>query len=337
MLAGSVVWLCGGLVPAIAQSQLARIVLSSVIISAYTFLAASELWRERRQNLRRRWPAVLVPILHGAVFLFPIPLAGLLPEEGGVVSLSSGWMAVLVLETMLYVVGSAFIVLVLVKERTVRIMKDAAATDELTRLLNRRGFLAAAEQLIERLARKGAPVSVLMFDLDHFKSINDRFGHAVGDDVLRVFASVARASMRESDVLGRLGGEEFAAIVPAPMEVATRIAERLRAGFEAAGVSVGPHAIGATVSIGAASSYAAVSDSEALIARADAALYRAKHDGRNRLHAAEDEPASEHARLIAAARRAKASKRGLFLHRKSAAQSVEIIVPAASGEEATSR
>ena len=92
----------------------------------------------------------------------------------------------------------------------------------------------------------------MMFDLDHFKSINDRFGHAVGDEVLRVFAAVARKSMRATDIIGRLGGEEFAAIVPEPMEGAKIIAERLRAAFEAAGVTVGAHAIGATVSIGVA-------------------------------------------------------------------------------------
>ena len=77
-----------------------------------------------------------------------------------------------------------------------------------------------------------------MFDLDHFKSINDRFGHATGDEVLRVFAGVARSSMRGDDLVGRLGGEEFAAIVPEPIEFAERIAERLRAAFELAGVTI---------------------------------------------------------------------------------------------------
>ncbi len=150
---------------------------------------------------------------------------------------------------------------------------------------------------------------MLMLDLDHFKSINDRFGHAIGDEVLRVFAAVARSSMRGSDIVGRLGGEEFAVIVPEPMEFAARIAERLRAAFEEAGATVGAHAIGATVSIGAATSYEPVTDISALIARADAALYRAKHDGRNRLHAAEDEPApSQGARPLAAARSGQAAK-----------------------------
>jgi diguanylate cyclase (GGDEF)-like protein len=130
----------------------------------------------------------------------------------------------------------------------------------------------------------------MMFDLDHFKSINDRFGHGIGDDVLRVFASVARSSMRANDVIGRLGGEEFAAIVPGGPEIAGRIAERLRASFQAAGVEVKGHAIGATVSIGIACARTPVVAIEPLIQRADAALYRAKNSGRNRIEIAEDAP-----------------------------------------------
>jgi diguanylate cyclase (GGDEF)-like protein len=134
-------------------------------------------------------------------------------------------------------------------------------------------------------------VTVLMLDLDYFKSTNDRFGHAIGDEVLRVFANMVRTSMRASDIIGRLGGEEFAVMLPEPMEFASRIAECLRAAFEQAGVNIGGHAIGATLSIGAAMPCNPVTDINALMARADAALYRAKHDGRNRLYAAEDQPA----------------------------------------------
>jgi diguanylate cyclase (GGDEF)-like protein len=95
--------------------------------------------------------------------------------------------------------------------------------------------------------------------------------------------------MRATDVIGRLGGEEFAAIVPGDLEVAGKIGERLRGAFEAAGVTISGHAIGATVSIGAATSHARVDDIDALLQRADEALYHAKHTGRNRLHAVEDE------------------------------------------------
>src|SRR5438105_6236457 len=141
-----------------------RIVLRSMIGSAYTFLTAAELWRERRKHLLRRWLAIFVPMAHGAVFLVPIPLASVLPADGGIVTLASGWVAVFALETLLYVVGTAFIVLAVSKERTVRIHKAAALTDPMTGLFNRRGFMETAELLMARQAQRGEPVSVLMFD-----------------------------------------------------------------------------------------------------------------------------------------------------------------------------
>ena len=284
MFAGAVAWLLACLFPEFAQWTAARIVLSSIIVSAYTFLTAAELWRERRKTLLRRWPAIFVPILHGAVFLFPIPLAGLLPSDGGIVSLASGWMAIFALETMLYVVGTAFIVLVLAKERSVRMLRDAASTDEMTGLLNRRGFFAAAHQLVARQAAGREPVSVLMFDLDHFKSINDRFGHPVGDAALCLFAKTAGSNMRAADVIGRFGGEEFVAILPGNLADATVAAERVRLAFQAAAGTVADCRLDATVSIGAASGGI---DVAALIAAADAALYRAKTGGRNRVEGVE--------------------------------------------------
>jgi diguanylate cyclase (GGDEF)-like protein len=284
MCAGAIAWLFACLFPDFVAWTLARIVLSSLIVSAYTFLTAAELWRERRKTLLRRWPAIFVPILHGAVFLFPIPLASLLPADGGLVSLASGWIAVFALETMLYVVGTAFIVLVLAKERSVRIHRDAASTDEMTGLLNRRGFFAAAHQLVARQAMKGEPVSVLMFDLDHFKSINDRFGHPVGDEALRLFAEIANGNMRASDVLGRFGGEEFIAILPGTLSESMVAAERVRTAFQSVAGKVAGCELNATVSIGAASGGV---DLAALIATADAALYRAKNNGRNRVEGIE--------------------------------------------------
>ncbi len=143
---------------------------------------------------------------------------------------------------------------------------------------------------------------MLLFDLDRFKSINDRFGHPVGDEVLRLFARVARASLRTDDIIARFGGEEFAVVVGSSAKDAVKIANRVRLSFEAAGVVVNTHAIGATVSIGTATAQAPVTDIDALIQRADAALYRAKGDGRNRVCAAEEPQMSPGARLIAAAR-----------------------------------
>ena len=127
----------------------------SLIVSTYTFLTAAELWRERRKTVLGRWPAIFVPILHGAVFLLPIPLASLLPAERGIASLANSWISVFALESMLYVIGTAFIVLVLTKERTLRIQRDAAFTDELTGALNRRGFFAAAQRCSRSMPGRG--------------------------------------------------------------------------------------------------------------------------------------------------------------------------------------
>ena len=261
-----------------------RIILASLIVSAYTFLTAAELWRERRKSLIRRWPALFVPALHGAVFMFPIPIASMMPEQSGVVTLAAGWLAVFVLETLLYVVGTAFIVLVLTKERTLRMHKTAALTDPLTGLYNRRGLIEAARELGATAARRAKPVTVLAFDLDYFKSINDRFGHAVGDDVIKLFASVASTNMRVTDFVARLGGEEFAAIISGTLDEGIMIAERVRVAFETAGRTVSGRYVGVTVSVGVAA-HPAPTNIDALLARADEALYAAKRAGRNRVEA----------------------------------------------------
>jgi diguanylate cyclase (GGDEF)-like protein len=172
----------------------------------------------------------------------------------------------------------------MVKDHHVHVYRTAASTDHLTGLLNRRALMDNATQLCTRQAKRKEPVAVLMFDLDHFKSINDRFGHHVGDEVLRLFGAVARANMRASDLIGRLGGEEFFALLPGTISDAAIVAERVRAAFEVAAVSVGGCDAGATVSTGVASG-APGTDVTALLIRSDAALYRAKAKGRNRVEA----------------------------------------------------
>ena len=295
---GAAVWLVACFSPAFTHSAASRIVLSSLIVAAYTFLIAAELWHERRKSLIRRWPASFVPMLHGAIFLFPVALATLSPA-GETVRGLAGWVAVFAIEILLYIIGAAFLVLILAKDRTVRFYKLAATTDPLTGVLNRRGFFEAAGEIMQGNRAGMAPVSVLAFDLDKFKSINDRFGHDGGDTVLEMFAAVARKTMRAGDVIGRLGGEEFVAIVSGTLAEAAIAAERVRSAFAAAEIMLDGEPFAATVSIGVAcgTPLAAV---ETLITRADAALYRAKANGRNRVErdeeavgAAPDRPASE--------------------------------------------
>jgi diguanylate cyclase (GGDEF)-like protein len=265
----------------------------------YSTAIALEFWRERRQSLYSRTGAIMVTALHAGIFLLPLTLRVFLPNV-----FFADWLTLFSLDTIIYAVGAAFIMLLMVKDHHVHVYRKQATTDHLTGLCNRGAFMDAVFKMQAHQGKRGEPVTMLMFDLDHFKSVNDRFGHGVGDSVLRLFAQSLRKSMRTSDIIGRLGGEEFAAMVAEPMETVPRIAERIRAGFEAVGGVVDAHVIGATVSIGAATSYAAMPDIDALLLRADAALYRAKNDGRNRFHAADEEPGSDQARMIAAARRA---------------------------------
>jgi diguanylate cyclase (GGDEF)-like protein len=125
---------------------------------------------------------------------------------------------------------------------------------------------------------------VLLIDLDHFKSINDRFGHALGDRVLEVFADAAKQSIRVSDLIGRLGGEEFAALLrDAPREKALMVAERIRESFAIAAQDVDGRPVCATVSVGVACCDGPVLDVPELMAQADQALYFAKEHGRNRI------------------------------------------------------
>ena len=282
MCFGAATWTAADMSHAMPHTPAVRIMLGSVIVAIYTFMIAAELWRERRKSLIRRWPALFVPMLHGAIFLFPVALASL-----GVRSLATGWIAVFAIEVTLYVVGAAFIVLVLAKDRTVSRYKRAAETDPLTGLFNRRGFFGAAAVLMTANRRKKlAPVSVLAFDLDKFKSINDRFGHKMGDVVLEMFSKTLRKTMRADDIIGRLGGEEFVAIISGKLADACIAAERVRVAFEAAALASDSRQIPVTVSIGVASGLP-TANIDKIIERADAVLYKAKENGRNRVEADE--------------------------------------------------
>jgi len=302
--AGAIAWpvLCD--LPGVTEGSAGRIGLGAVLVAAYTFVIAFELWRERRKSLFSRTAAIVVPSLHAGIFLMPLAMQAFMPRD-----IAAEWLTVFALETMIYAVGTAFIVMLMVKDHHVHVYRRAATTDHLTGLPNRRAFLQGAMALCAQQARKRQPVTLMMFDLDHFKSINDRFGHAVGDEALKTFAQVLGTSMRATDIIGRLGGEEFAAIVAGNMETTAKIAERIRAGFEAAGAVIAGHAVSGTVSIGAATETEPVLDIDALLIRADEALYAAKRGGRNRLCAAPDgAPGEALVPAAAAQRRAPAAR-----------------------------
>ena len=163
---------------------------------------------------------------------------------------------------------------------------EMAITDALTGLHNRRYMETHLGTLVEQAAQRGKPLSLLMLDIDFFKSVNDTHGHDAGDDVLREFALRVRRSVRNIDLACRLGGEEFVIVMPeTDMQVAAMVAERLRRRIagEPFPVQQGAKLLNITLSIGLASLASATDTPEMILKRADQALYRAKRDGRNRV------------------------------------------------------
>ena len=170
------------------------------------------------------------------------------------------------------------------KERTEYRHRTAAMVDPLTGIANRRSFLHDAAELTKRNVSSSAPMAVLLMDLDHFKTINDRFGHAIGDRVLQVFAQSTQETIRSGDLFGRLGGEEFAAVLGnVKREEAVALAESIHRHFVEAAAYVDGYSVGATVSIGVVLSQDTTLDMPELLAQADQALYYAKERGRNRV------------------------------------------------------
>ena len=170
-------------------------------------------------------------------------------------------------------------------ERAHTISTHAAQTDELTGLMNRRAFFEHAQLLYTQCRLNQQPLCALMMDMDHFKQINDTYGHQAGDQVLRQIGGVICASFRQADVYGRLGGEEFAVLLPnTSLETARSIAEEL---IKAISGMVFEPVQGLTASLGVASTYTRDEDLHALMNSADKALYRAKALGRNQVAVAE--------------------------------------------------
>jgi diguanylate cyclase (GGDEF)-like protein len=180
--------------------------------------------------------------------------------------------------------------LLLYNETLQRELHLLARVDSLTGVKNRLALTESATRMLSQVNRGGRPLGVLMIDADHFKSVNDRFGHGGGDKVLLALVASIRATLRAGNVIGRIGGEEFVVLAPdTSLEQALVLAERIRGTVESTPLMVDGHLLQLTVSIGTAAAEPGEHDVAALLRRADAALYAAKHAGRNRVMAADPE------------------------------------------------
>ena len=194
------------------------------------------------------------------------------------------WYGVIHVESMIYFIGSTLFLVALLKEQSEVVHRNASLTDPLTGLANRRAFFNEGDRLLERCRRSQSPCSVIAVDFDRFKAINDTFGHAIGDRVLELFGALANKQLRPSDVVGRLGGEEFAVVLPRThLRQAGEIGDRIRVAFSQAAHTVDGAEVGATLSAGVAVAYGDELTIAEVLERADAALYRAKLNGRNRV------------------------------------------------------
>jgi diguanylate cyclase (GGDEF)-like protein len=284
LLVAPLIWLIAMRVPAVAADINLRIVVVTFCQCVFLGLVVYEFWRERAESLLSRWPTIVVLLTQMVVLSLRLPLVVLTPLTATHDFFRSSTFALMAFGTVLYTITFAFLLLSMTKERGELRHKTAALVDPLTGLSNRRAFLSDADELTMRSAGRGDALTVMLADLDRFKAVNDRFGHAVGDRVLQVFADTVRRTLRANDLSGRLGGEEFAFLMPGTGAAdAAHIAERIRACFAEAARTVGGHAVASTVSVGVATTTAPASHVADLMAAADRALYRAKAEGRNRV------------------------------------------------------
>ncbi len=282
VLLASLVWMALCSVPAFLASLPLRMVIVSTLIVLFCCLSAWELWRQRAEQLPSRLPAIAVLLSFAGLTGLRIPLVNFMPFPMGALPENAYWLAGFCLLVALHATFFAALVIAMTKERRELEQRNFALRDPMTGLLNRRAFLDHAARHARRRRPGREQLGMLVLDLDHFKSINDRFGHDVGDRVLSQFADVARLCVRPADLAFRMGGEEFCFLLPdADTDVARAVAERIRCRFADTAVDAQGEAVAATVSIGVAVADQPGFDLEVLLASADAALYEAKARGRN--------------------------------------------------------
>lgn len=281
-------WLCGALLwavlclfPQFYYDPPKRVLMMCLLCIIYTGALIRLLWQSRATLPVTFWPAQILLWIHLLFHVARIFLddAVATPVRGAIGG--SGFSVYVILESILFVIGLAFTILAMVNERTQLAHKLASLHDPLTSVWNRRALFEQAERLIMRQSRQPKPYiyTAVLFDLDHFKSINDHYGHLQGDRVLIDFCQVVKALLPGEGHFARLGGEEFAALLPGDSEQARRVCERIRLATQLSQ----PNDICYTVSIGFATASLPHQAFPALLALADEALYRAKASGRNRI------------------------------------------------------
>jgi diguanylate cyclase (GGDEF)-like protein len=264
-----------------------RVAVISAVLAALSAATAWDVHRGTRRQFELRYGVLLaLPLLLGAAVFGARSLRAIVSPQTIVAEVTAN-SALNIGSAVVYMIVALVFQLTLVTlvvSRLVSELKRASRHDPLTGLLNRRAIDEALAAEVQRARRLGAPFSVLMLDVDHFKPINDTHGHAAGDRALQHLATLLSSQMRDIDRVGRYGGEEFVVLLPGtPQEQAHGLAQRLCEKVAALPPMWRDAPLPVTVSIGVAEWLGDSGGLPALMARADAALYRAKEDGRNRV------------------------------------------------------
>ena len=280
MAAGPAIWLVSALIPGFVDDFRARMILSSLIIATCYALAAMEI-RSVKDGLRTRTVTAMVLAGQSLFVLVRVPFSIIETTPTLPSFVDSSWFAISAFEAAVFVQVMSFLMISLTKERVEQQLRDVALTDSLTGLGNRRAYFDWTAAALARGARADRPVAAVLFDLDRFKEINDRFGHPIGDSVIQAFADAARGRLRAGDFVARLGGEEFAVALPDTTdEQASYVARQINDAFTARVASLGHSGILGTASAGVADSRRGAQSVEELLTAADRALYEAKAEGR---------------------------------------------------------
>jgi diguanylate cyclase (GGDEF)-like protein len=286
VLLAPTLWLLACRIPGFADHINLRIVVGSTMLAILAGIAAREFWHGRDEALMSRWPTVIVLLTHAAMLLARLPTIYFSPFPDNNALITGSLFVLFAFGSLLFTVVLAFLLLNLTKERTELQHKIAALVDPLCGVANRRAFLGGSGRLFAQQAVDREPLAMLLFDLDRFKAVNDHFGHAAGDRLLQIFARVATRTLGSEVLFGRIGGEEFASLLPVgDLGEAIAIADRVRRNFAEAAASFAEGELLPTVSIGVALALDYKTEVEDLLVVADQALYRAKAKGRNRVEA----------------------------------------------------
>ena len=301
LCAGTIVWAVLGLAPVGIDNEKCSILATFLIWFIYLTAAVWTLYRAEDVAAGAHRPLMALLVIHGVLYLAGAyqVLSGTFPHDKA--PAVNSIFGMIHFETILFTMGTTIFMLLVCKERIDGQYREAAKIDALTGAVNRGTLCENSQRLLDRCRAANQPISLILFDLDHFKLINDTHGHLAGDQILRSFADTVRSVLRPNDLFGRYGGEEFMVVLAeTPVESACFVAERVRFAFANGHRLLDGKEINATVSAGVAG----VDDGqgkvqfETLIREADKALYLAKNGGRNRVERAIDEPPDELRKLF---------------------------------------